>query len=279
MGAGPSLGVGQFGGHGGDRPDGDTGAHDEVEPRLVVVHVDGDDVAAPLHLVVAELADHRGHVAPGHRPLRRRARPPADDLSPVDLADAVEHQLHQPAPRAGRRVDDDRTGDRDRGAQGGEGRAVSPSAIRLASAYRTSTASTTSSAEQAQIESWAALRTTSVHASRSSAAGQRSESTKRADSGSAVRSSARSARAAACFTSTRLDVTPISRLARAPERSSPVHDGRPTVERWRGSGEGDDLQPMVDAEPVGFGHDPAQPGLGRLMVVAVHPQQRAGGGK
>ena len=35
--------------------------------------------------------------------------------------------------------------------------------------------------------------------------------------------------AAACFTSTRFDATPINRLARDPERSSPVHDGNPSV--------------------------------------------------
>ena len=48
-------------------------------------------------------------------------------------------------------------------------------------------------------------------------------------SGSARRSSARSAAAAAWCTSTRFDATPISTLARAPERSSPHHVGSPSV--------------------------------------------------
>ena len=61
------------------------------------------------------------------------------------------------------------------------------------------------------------------------AAGQRSAGRNSADSGSARRSTARSARAAAWRTSTRFDVTPMSRLARAPARSSPRHVGRPSV--------------------------------------------------
>ncbi len=44
-----------------------------------------------------------------------------------------------------------------------------------------------------------------------------------------LRTPSRSARAAACLTSTRFDATPISTLARAPDRSSPVHRGRPSV--------------------------------------------------
>src|SRR3546814_3610812 len=52
---------------------------------------------------------------------------------------------------------------------------VCSSDLLVASADRTRTASTTSSTEQAQIESWALLRTTSSHATSSSAPGQRSE--------------------------------------------------------------------------------------------------------
>ena len=73
------------------------------------------------------------------------------------------------------------------------------------------------------------MRIISFHASASSASGQRSAGRNSADSGSARRSSERSAPAAACFTSTRFDATPISRLVRAPERSSPRHDGSPSV--------------------------------------------------
>ena len=63
-------------------------------------------------------------------------------------------------------------------------------------------------------------------------AGQASAGRNRADSGSASRSSDRSARAAACLTSTRLDPTPISRLDRAPERSSPCQAGRSIEGAW-----------------------------------------------
>ena len=83
-----------------------------------------------------------------------------------------------------------------------------PSPIWRASAYRWSTASTTSSTEQAQIESWAALRIICVQATCRNGAGQSSAGRNRAESGSAIRSIDRSARAAACLTSTRLDADP-----------------------------------------------------------------------
>ena len=103
---------------------------------------------------------------------------------------------------------------------------------------------------------------------------------KRAERGSARRSSVRSVRAAACFTSTRLEATPMSRLARAPERSSPCQVGSPSVgalARYSGS------EVMVEVEVVlefvGLGHHPAQPRLWRLVVGAVHEQERAAGSR
>ena len=105
-------------------------------------------------------------------------------------------------------------------------RSVRASAMSVDSEYRCSTASLTSSAEQPQIESWAALRITSSQATSRKAPGQSVAGSHRAASGSATRSSHRSARAAACFTSTRHEATPMSRLVRAPERSSPTQRGR-----------------------------------------------------
>ena len=120
---------------------------------------------------------------------------------------------------------------------------------------------------------------------RSTPVGERRRATlsspaKRADSGSASRSSARSARAAACLTSTRFEATPMSRLARAPDRISPVHVGRPTDGR-RGQvlGERGDVEAVVVGEPVGLGHDPPDVGLEALVVAAVHPQERGVGGQ
>ncbi len=51
----------------------------------------------------------------------------------------------------------------------------------------------------------------------------------RAHSGSAKRSRARSARAAARFTSTRFDATPMRTFALAPDRNSPFQVSRPSV--------------------------------------------------
>ena len=95
----------------------------------------------------------------------------------------------------------------------------------------------------------------------------------RAHSGSANRSRARSARAAALFTSTRFDATPMRTLALAPERSSPFHVLEPL-----GGGAGEvvgqcrDLEDVVVLERVGLGHHPPEPGLGLLVVGAVHEQ-------
>ena len=155
-------------------------------------------------------------------------------------------------------------------------RSARPSAIWVASAKRCSTASHTSSTEQAQIESWALLRSTSSQAASRSVPGQWSAGRNRADSGSASRSSARSARAAACFTSTRFDATPMRRLARAPERSSP----RPAGQVLGGRavhvlGERADVQLVPGVEGVGLGHHPAEPRLGHEVVGAVHPEDRA----
>ena len=63
----------------------------------------------------------------------------------------------------------------------------------------------------------------------SRACGYRSAGRKSALMGSALRSTARSAAAHTWCTSTRFEATPISTLARAPERSSPVTVVSPAV--------------------------------------------------
>ena len=99
----------------------------------------------------------------------------------------------------------------------------------------------------------------------------------RAESGSARRSSVRSATAAACLMSTRFEATPIRRLALCPERSSPVHDGRPSVGRAvHVLGQRADVQLVAGVERVGLGHHAAEPRLGHQVVGAVHPEDRAG---
>ena len=124
------------------------------------------------------------------------------------------------------------------------------------------------------MESWAALRIISVQARSTKAAGHDSGGRNSADSGSASRSMARSARAAACFTSTRLEPTPISRLERNPDRSSPRHSGSPSVGADRRySGERADRQVELALGLVGLGHHPAQPRLGAQVVGAVHQQE------
>ncbi len=108
-------------------------------------------------------------------------------------------------------------------------RSTTPAPMWRASAKRWTTAATTSSWEHAQIESWAEFRMTSSQARSSTRWGQSAAGVKRAARGSANCSSVRSATAAAAFTSVRFEATPMSRLARAPERSSPVHAGSPWV--------------------------------------------------
>ncbi len=79
------------------------------------------------------------------------------------------------------------------------------------------------------MESWAELRTTSRQARSSRRAGYAAAGWKSAARGSALRSSSRSASAPRRFTSTRFEVTPMSMLARAPERSSPWTRTRSSV--------------------------------------------------
>ena len=87
-----------------------------------------------------------------------------------------------------------------------------------------------------------------------------------------VRARARPPRAAWC-TSTRFDATPISRFARAPERSSPATVGRPVgrllrqVLRQRR-----DDEVVVVLHAVRFGDDAPEPRLRHLVVGAVHQQ-------
>ncbi len=98
----------------------------------------------------------------------------------------------------------------------------------------------------------------------------------RAESGSARRSRARSARADACFTSTRLEPTPISRLERNPERSSPGHSGSPSVgAEPQVVGERGDGQLELTLDLVGLGHHPPQP---RLRVAGGRSRSSAGAG-
>ncbi len=89
-----------------------------------------------------------------------------------------------------------------------------------ASAKRTRTCADTASAEHPQIESCAEFSITRRHASARNSSGHSPPCS--AASGSAYRSSHRSARAAAALMSIRADVTFIRTLARAPDRISPV---------------------------------------------------------
>ena len=79
------------------------------------------------------------------------------------------------------------------------------------------------------MESCAELRTISRQASSSRREGYAAGGWNSAASGSARRSSSRSASAPWRFTSTRFEVTPMSMLARKPERSSPCTIVRPSV--------------------------------------------------
>ena len=119
--------------------------------------------------------------------------------------------------------------------------------------------------EQAQIESWALLRITSSQARSSRRPGPVGGGRNRAASGSASRSSVRSATAAACFTSTGSTPTPMSRLARAPDRSSPAQWGRPSVGAAATCSASERMTQLVrrPASSLASGHHPAQPGLGQ----------------
>ena len=124
------------------------------------------------------------------------------------------------------------------------------------------------------MESWAALRTT-FPGHVEERAGPRPPGRGRARlSGSARRSRDRSARAAACFTSTRLEPTPIRRFERDPDRSSPSTRGQALgggpVQVF---GQRGDAQVHPRIEPVGLVDHPAEPWLERLVVGAVHEQE------
>ena len=92
----------------------------------------------------------------------------------------------------------------------------------------------------------------------------------------ARRSSDRSAAAHARCTSTRFDPTPISRFARAPERSSPSTGDEP-VGRLRRQvlGERRDDELVVVLHRVRLGDDASEPRLRHLVVGAVHQQHVA----
>ena len=79
------------------------------------------------------------------------------------------------------------------------------------------------------MESWAELRTISSQASSSRRSGYSSGVWNSVAKGSARRSSSRSATAPRRLTSTLFEVTPMSMLARAPERSSPATLVSPSV--------------------------------------------------
>ena len=158
---------------------------------------------------------------------------------------------------------------------------MSPSAIWVASAYRTSTASTTSSAEQAQIESWAALRTTSVHASaqlgRRPAVGVDEEGGQRL--GRPLQRPLGPGRRL-------LDVDPVGRHAHQqvgpcarPQLARPRRAGRRWA-RWPGSGGGATISSRWSVlSPLASATTRPSPAWAGWWSVAVHPQQRVGGGR
>ena len=124
------------------------------------------------------------------------------------------------------------------------------------------------------MESCAELRTISSQARSSRRSGYVAGAWNSAARGSARRSSSRSASAPWRFTSTRFDVTPMSMLAREPERSSPSHVRESLGRRAREvAGERGDLEVEVVLQLVGLGDHPAEPGLGHQVVRAVHAQQ------
>ena len=89
--------------------------------------------------------------------------------------------------------------------------------------------------------------------------GSRAGAWNRAASGSARRSSSRSASAPRRLTSTRFEVTPMSMLARAPERSSPSTRVSPSAGGvGQVAGERGHLEVELVLQVVGLGHDPAR---------------------
>ena len=127
------------------------------------------------------------------------------------------------------------------------------------------------------MESWAELRTISSQASSSRRSGyvRRRLEQRGQGLGPALQLPLGHARPRR-LTSTRFEVTPMSMLARAPERSSPCTRVRPSVRRaGQVVGERGHLEVEVVLQVVGLGHDPAEPGLGHQVVGAVHAQQVA----